>query len=163
MTNTRRQFLATAATVGGFAVLGLRTGRAHAAERFPVTLSDASWKAKLPAAAYDVLRHEGTETPFSSPLNNEHHAGVFLCKGCALPAFTSHTKFDSGTGWPSFWAPLPNAVATRVDGSLMTERTEVHCRRCGGHLGHVFDDGPKPTGKRYCMNGVALTFRSAKI
>ncbi len=164
MFTDRRNFLTLAGSgLVGSTIWHYDSGRDDAAERFPVTLPDAQWKAKLPPAAYDVLRHEGTETPYSSPLNDEHRAGVFSCKGCALPAYTSHTKFDSGTGWPSFWAPLPNAVATRVDGSLMTERTEVHCRRCGGHLGHVFDDGPKPTGKRYCMNGVALTFRSAKI
>ncbi len=158
----RRQFLTLSATAVGVLALW-RAGPARAAERFPVTLTDAQWKAKLSPAAYDVLRHEGTEAPYSSPLNNEHRAGVFSCKGCALPAYTSHTKFDSGTGWPSFWAPLPNAVATKSDASLMMERTEIHCRRCGGHLGHVFDDGPKPTGKRYCMNGVAMTFRPAKV
>ena len=163
MTTDRRRFLTLSAAAGAIIASNWRSGEARAAERFPVTLTDAQWKAKLAPAAYDVLRHEGTEAPYSSPLNNEHRAGVFSCKGCALPAFTSHTKFDSGTGWPSFWAPLPNAVAIKSDSSLMMERTEVHCRRCGGHLGHVFDDGPKPTGKRYCMNGVALTFRPAKI
>ncbi len=164
MFTDRRTFL----TLAGGGVVGLAlwqhgAGQAHAAEHFPLTLTDAQWKAKLSPAAYDVLRHEGTEAPYSSPLNNEHRAGVFSCKGCGLPAYTSHTKFDSGTGWPSFWAPLPNAVASKSDTSLFAERTEIHCRRCGGHLGHVFDDGPKPTGKRYCMNGVAMTFRPAKI
>ena len=164
MTPDRRQFLALSATsASAFALWGCRSGEARAAEQFPVTLTDAQWKAKLSPAAYDVLRHAGTEAPYSSPLNNEHHAGIFSCKGCALPAFTSHTKFDSGTGWPSFWAPLPDAVASSSDASLMMERTEIHCHRCGGHLGHVFDDGPKPTGKRYCMNGVAMTFRPAKV
>ena len=134
---------------------------AEAAERFPVAMSDAAWRQKLSPAAYNVLRQEGTERPYSSPLNDEHRSGVFACKGCAQPVFSSKTKFESGTGWPSFWAPLPRAVGTRSDRSLMMARVEVHCSRCGGHLGHVFDDGPKPTGKRYCMNGVAMTFRAA--
>ena len=107
---------------------------------------------------FDVLRREGTERPYTSPLNDEHRAGTFGCAGCQLALFSSRTKFDSHTGWPSFWAPLDHAVATRIDGSFGVERTEVHCRRCGGHLGHVFDDGPKPTGLRYCMNGVAMNF-----
>ena len=132
------------------------------AERFEVTLTEAQWRAKLSPAAFEVLRHEDTERPFTSPLNNEHRRGTFACAGCALPLFNSATKFDSGTGWPSFYAPLANAVQTRTDTSLGIPRTEVHCRRCGGHLGHVFDDGPKPTGLRYCMNGVALTFAPAK-
>ncbi|WEK43558.1 MAG: peptide-methionine (R)-S-oxide reductase MsrB [Candidatus Sphingomonas colombiensis] len=132
-----------------------------APERFEVNFTDAQWKARLSPAAWRVLRHDGTERPFSSPLNDEHRAGLFLCAGCALPVFDAKTKFDSGTGWPSFWAPLPNAVRDRSDSTLGMDRTEVHCRRCGGHLGHVFDDGPRPTGKRYCMNGVALTFRPA--
>ena len=127
-----------------------------------MTLPDGEWRRKLSPAAYQTLRHEGTEAPFSSPLNNEHRAGIFDCAGCAQAAFTSKTKFDSGTGWPSFWAPLPKAVATRTDSTLGMERVEVHCTRCGGHLGHVFDDGPRPTGKRYCMNGVAMTFRPGK-
>ena len=134
---------------------------AEAAERFPVAMSDAAWRQKLSPAAYNVLRQEGTERPYSSPLNDEHRSGVFACKGCAQPVFSSKTKFESGTGWPSFWAPLPRAVGTRTDRSLMMVRVEVHCSRCGGHLGHVFDDGPKPTGKRYCMNGVAMAFRAA--
>ena len=135
---------------------------AATATRFEFALTDAQWRARLPGPSYDVLRHEATERPFSSPLNDEHRAGRFACKGCALPLFRSQTKFDSGTGWPSFYAPLPNAVGTTTDRALMMERTEVHCRRCGGHLGHVFDDGPKPTGLRYCMNGAAMTFQPAK-
>jgi peptide-methionine (R)-S-oxide reductase len=158
----RRRFLAVAG--GGLltsTLLACGSRQAEAAERFPVTKSDAQWKAQLGPAAYDVLRHEGTERPFSSPLNDEHRAGTFACKGCAQPAFSSRTKFESGTGWPSFYAPLLHAIGYHRDSTLGMVRTEVHCSRCGGHLGHVFDDGPKPTGKRYCMNGVAMTFRPA--
>jgi peptide-methionine (R)-S-oxide reductase len=126
-----------------------------------VVLTDAEWRARLSPEAYEVLRHEGTETAFSSPLDREKRAGLYSCAGCALPLFSSKTKFDSGTGWPSFWAPLPNAIATKSDDSDLMERTEVHCRRCEGHLGHVFDDGPPPTGLRYCMDGVALSFKPA--
>jgi peptide-methionine (R)-S-oxide reductase len=133
--------------------------RAGAAE---VTHDDAEWRRLLPPASYDVLRHEGTEPAFSSPLDHEKRAGTYACAGCDLPAYSSKTKFDSGTGWPSFWQPLPNAVATKRDTSLLGVRTEVHCRRCESHLGHVFDDGPKPTGLRYCMNGVALRFRPGR-
>ncbi len=163
MTQTdRRTFLTLAgASVAGVALWGCSSEPAHAAERFEVTYTDAQWRARLKPAAYAVLRKEGTEVPYSSPLNGEHRAGVFACGGCGLPNFSSRTKFESGTGWPSFWAPLRNAVRTRVDSTMGMERTEVHCRRCGGHLGHVFDDGPKPTGKRYCMNGAALTFKAA--
>jgi peptide-methionine (R)-S-oxide reductase len=131
-----------------------------ARETFEVTRSDAQWRARLSPAAYQTLRHEATERPYTSPLLKEHGKGIFACAGCALPAFSSATKFESGTGWPSFWKPLPNAVRTSSDTLIGFERTEVHCRRCGGHLGHVFDDGPAPTGKRYCMNGVALTFKA---
>ncbi len=125
---------------------------------FEVTKTDEEWKAQLDDASYRVLRHEDTEYPFSSPLNDEHRAGIFSCKGCDLPLFDAATKFDSGTGWPSFYQPLDNAVGESTDYKLGYGRTEVHCRRCGGHLGHVFDDGPPPTGLRYCMNGVSLTF-----
>ncbi|HUO90362.1 MAG TPA: peptide-methionine (R)-S-oxide reductase MsrB [Rhizomicrobium sp.] len=130
-----------------------------AAKGYEVTHTEAEWRRLLSPAAYHILREQGTEAPFTSPLLNEHRKGIFNCAGCALPLFSSATKFDSGTGWPSFWAPLPNAVLTSVDNSWIETRTEVHCRRCGGHLGHVFDDGPKPTGLRYCMDGVALTFK----
>ncbi|QBM76516.1 peptide-methionine (R)-S-oxide reductase [Sphingomonas sp. AAP5] len=159
----RRHFLTLAGTgAAAFALFGCKGASAGPPEKFELTLSDAQWKAKLSPAAYNVLRHEGTEAPYSSPLNKEHRAGIFSCGGCALPAFSSKTKFESGTGWPSFWAPLANAVKSRTDSSLGMARTEVHCRRCGGHLGHVFDDGPKPTGLRYCMNGVAMTFTPGK-
>jgi len=154
----RRGFLAAAAAGAAGVLFGCEVAPAGAAERFPVQLSDAQWRQKLSPAAYDVLRHEGTERPFSSPLNAEHRAGIFACKGCGQHLYSSKTKFESGTGWPSFWAPLPGAVSTRSDRSLLMSRTEVHCTRCGGHQGHVFDDGPKPTGKRYCMNGVSMTF-----
>jgi peptide-methionine (R)-S-oxide reductase len=135
-------------------------GPAAAAGAAQVTHSDAEWRKRLPPAAYDVLRHEGTEYAFSSPLDHEKRTGTYACLGCDLPLFSSKTKYDSGTGWPSFWAPLPNAVATKTDVKMIVPRTEVHCGRCEGHLGHVFDDGPKPTGLRYCMNGVALQFRA---
>jgi peptide-methionine (R)-S-oxide reductase len=130
-------------------------------ETFEVTHSDAEWRDLLTQAQYGVLRLQGTERPFSSPLDHEHRAGTFTCTGCDLPLFSSTAKYDSGTGWPSFWQPLDNAVGTSDDTFLAMKRTEVHCRRCGGHLGHVFNDGPPPTGLRYCMNGVALTFRAA--
>jgi peptide-methionine (R)-S-oxide reductase len=121
-------------------------------------LSEAEWKRRLSSQAYQVLRQEATERPFSSPLNNEKRKGRFVCAGCRLPLFSSEAKFDSGTGWPSFWQPLPGAVATKTDFKLIVPRTEYHCQRCGGHQGHVFKDGPKPTGLRYCNNGVALAF-----
>ena len=124
-------------------------------------LSDAEWQRRLSPMQYRVLREAVTERAFTSPLNNEHRAGTFDCAGCKLPLYASDAKFDSGTGWPSFTAPLPDAVKTRADKGWIFTRTEVHCRRCGGHLGHVFDDGPAPTGKRYCMNGLALTFTAA--
>ena len=127
--------------------------------QFPMTLPDEEWKERLTPAAYDVLREEGTERAFTSPLNGEHRAGVYKCAGCGQSLYSSAQKFDSGTGWPSFWAPISEtAVGTSTDNKLMSPRTEVHCSNCGGHLGHVFDDGPQPTGKRYCMNGVAMTF-----
>jgi peptide-methionine (R)-S-oxide reductase len=141
------------------AALGLSSRPAGAsAEHFEVTMSDTEWRKKLSPQAYAVLREHGTEPPGSSPLDHETAAGTYVCAGCAERLFDSKTKFDSGTGWPSFYRPLPGAVETSKDDSLFMERTEVHCHRCGGHLGHVFDDGPQPTGLRYCMNGVALKF-----
>jgi peptide-methionine (R)-S-oxide reductase len=127
-------------------------------DSFEISYSDEEWQKRLSPPAYRVLRHEGTERPFTSPLLDEHRKGIFACAGCALPLFSSETKFDSHTGWPSFWKPLPKAIQERQDGSFGIQRTEVHCRRCGGHQGHVFDDGPKPTGLRYCINGVSLQF-----
>ncbi|MBU6155903.1 MAG: peptide-methionine (R)-S-oxide reductase MsrB [Alphaproteobacteria bacterium] len=129
---------------------------------FEVTKSDAEWRRLLTPQQYYVLREHGTEYAGSSPLDREKRAGVFHCAGCDLPLFSSDTKYDSGTGWPSFWQPLPDAIGTSIDRSFFTVRTEVHCRRCGGHLGHVFNDGPAPTGLRYCMNGVAMKFKPAK-
>lgn len=125
-----------------------------------ITLSDAEWKKRLSTASYHVLREHGTEPAFTSPLNEEKRNGTFVCGGCGLTLFESGTKFDSGTGWPSFYAPVEGHVGTSTDYKLVVPRTEVHCARCGGHLGHVFDDGPAPTGKRYCMNGVALGFEA---
>ena len=160
---TRRQFMLT----GGATAIALTAGLISKAplaappEAFEVKLTDAEWRAKLTPAQYDVLRKEGTEPPYTSPLNNEHRVGTFSCAGCALPLFSSKTKFDSRTGWPSFWVTHDNDVATRTDSTFGMVRTEVHCRRCGGHLGHVFNDGPKPTGLRYCMNGRAMIFTPA--
>jgi peptide-methionine (R)-S-oxide reductase len=126
---------------------------------FEVTRTDAEWKAALSPEQYRVLRDHGTERAGTSPLDKEYSKGTFLCAGCDLPLFSSETKFDSRTGWPSFWRPLEDAVGTSTDRGFFMVRTEVHCRRCGGHLGHVFDDGPQPTGLRYCMNGVSLKFQ----
>jgi peptide-methionine (R)-S-oxide reductase len=128
-------------------------------ERFEVTLSDAEWRKRLTPEQYAVLRDQSTERAGTSPLDHEKRRGVFVCAGCNLDLYRSEDKFDSGTGWPSFVRPIKNAVRTSIDRSLFSVRTEVHCRRCGGHLGHVFDDGPAPTGKRYCMNGIAMKFR----
>lgn len=160
---SRRNFLAGAAAVGATLVVttaAARSAMASPPDEFDVTHTDAEWRDLLSADQYYVLRSAGTEMPFSSPLNDEHGHGVFSCAGCGLDLFSSETKFDSGTGWPSFWQPLGGAVLERPDDSIGMSRTEVLCRSCGGHLGHVFDDGPQPTGLRYCMNGDAMTFRS---
>jgi peptide-methionine (R)-S-oxide reductase len=156
---TRRHLILGAAASAAALTSGIFHRRAAAAvESFEVSYTDAQWRARLSPQQYAVLRQEGTERPGSSPLNTEHRTGTFSCAGCALPLFASSTKFDSGTGWPSFWKPLDNAVVTRQDRSYGMVRVEVHCRRCGGHLGHVFDDGPPPTGLRYCINGLSLSF-----
>jgi peptide-methionine (R)-S-oxide reductase len=152
----RRAFLGRTAI--GLILFGW-TARARAEEVFSVAHSDAEWHKLLTDDQYAVLRQSSTERPFTSPLLNEHRRGNFACAGCDLDLFSSTTKFDSGTGWPSFWAPIDKAVSSTTDTTLAMMRTEVHCSRCGGHLGHVFDDGPQPTGLRYCINGVALSFK----
>jgi peptide-methionine (R)-S-oxide reductase len=151
-----------AAAVANWLGLGSASAIAAEPEKFEVMRSDDEWRKRLSAQQYKVLRHEGTEPPFTSPLNKEHRAGIFSCAGCELDLFSSKTKFESGTGWPSFYQPIDKAVAERKDSSFGMTRTEVHCRRCGGHLGHVFNDGPKPTGLRYCMNGLAMVFKPSQ-
>lgn len=165
---SRRNLLLSAATLGvaatAFGVLPRLAASRNlppeddAVGSFEVSHTDDEWRQRLTDEQYRVLRQEGTERPYSSPLNDEHRTGTFACAGCQLPLFASETKFDSHTGWPSFWQPLDQAVGQRTDRAYGMLRTEVHCRRCGGHLGHVFDDGPRPTGLRYCMNGAAMLF-----
>jgi peptide-methionine (R)-S-oxide reductase len=160
----RRTFLTTVlatlpATLTGCLAAADEDGQTDGKGAFEVVKTDAEWRKILTPAQYRVLRKHETERAGSSPLNDEHRAGIYHCAGCDLPLYSSAAKFESGTGWPSFTAPLPNAIGTSIDRSLLEMRTEVHCRRCGGHLGHVFPDGPPPTGQRYCMNGVAMVFK----
>jgi peptide-methionine (R)-S-oxide reductase len=155
----RRLVLTGAGVLAALAGLRWLQGNdVEAAGSFEIQKSDSEWRRILTKPQYEVLRQHRTETPGSSPLNHEHRKGTFSCAGCELALFSSETKYDSKTGWPSFYRPLPNAIGTANDYALLIPRTEVHCRRCGGHLGHVFEDGPPPTGLRYCINGVALTF-----
>jgi peptide-methionine (R)-S-oxide reductase len=167
---SRRRFLLAGGTLAAAGVFAFTQRRvlgaadvpdSNTGEVFAVVHSEDEWKHLLTPIQFEILRQAGTERPYTSPLNNEHHAGIFVCAGCQLDVFASRTKYDSHTGWPSFWAPLEHGIRTRDDRSFGTLRTEVHCQRCGGHLGHVFDDGPKPTGLRYCMNGYAMTFKPA--
>ena len=155
---TRRKILASGSLLSLGIALGLAPASRAAEGEFPFTLSDEEWQARLSPAAYQVLRHEDTERPYTSPLNDEKRAGTFHCAGCDQPLFEAAKKYDSGTGWPSFWDFIPGAIGTMEDNSLWMTRIEVHCSNCGGHQGHVFEDGPQPTGLRYCINGLSLTF-----
>jgi len=163
MTLDRRTMLALGGAAAVTAIALTLPGRGADAQpgRFPFRLTDAQWRSRLNPRQYAVLREGATERAGTSPLDREHRRGTFHCAGCNHPLFASSTKFESGTGWPSFFRPLPRAVITRADHGLMMRRTEVLCANCGGHLGHVFNDGPRPTGLRYCMNGIAMAFRAA--
>jgi len=157
---SRRAFLRLGLTTAAAAGALLCPSAALALE-LQVTMTDAQWRTKLGPERFRILRQAGTERPYSSRLNKEKRKGIFACAGCNLPLFSSAAKFESGTGWPSFWKALPNAIGTRRDTAFGMVRVEEHCRRCGGHLGHIFDDGPPPTGKRHCINGLSLVFRPA--
>jgi peptide-methionine (R)-S-oxide reductase len=155
----RRTLFASAIAPIAF-LLGVNGNKSNAKQSPKIFLSEAEWKKKLSPERYQILREEGTEKPFSSPLNDEKRKGVYLCAGCDLPLFKSTTKYNSGTGWPSFYQAIANSIETKADYKLILPRTEYHCARCGGHQGHVFNDGPKPSGKRYCNNGLALKFKA---
>ncbi len=158
-----RRALLTAGVAGvALSIFGRRTPATASEGTFEVTMTEEQWRSKLSKQQFAVLREEATERAFTSPLNDEKRKGMFHCAGCDLQAYSSETKFDSGTGWPSFWQAEEDAVRTKEDRSLFSTRTEVHCRRCGGHFGHIFDDGPQPTGMRHCLNGVALNFKPAE-
>lgn len=161
MALSRRRLLGWLGASATLPVLAACGSGAAEAKAYPVSYSDAEWRRRLTAEQYAILRGRHTERAGTSPLLREHRRGTFVCAADNNPLFSSSTKFESGTGWPSFWQPLRGAVGTRTDYDIGVPRTEVHCARCGGHLGHVFDDGPKPTGKRYCMNGDAMLFRPA--
>ena len=158
MQPTRRSLLAWLGTVSLLPLAAACNAAPAKAKSFPIRKTDAEWRKLLTREQYAVLRKHATERPFSSPLDKEKRKGTFVCAADRNPLFSSATKFDSGTGWPSFWRPLPGAIGTSTDRSLLIERIEVHCAKCGGHLGHVFKDGPPPTGLRYCMNGDAMLF-----
>lgn len=154
---TRRALMAGAAGAATIAAFPVRS----ASGTFEVTRTEAEWRAMLTPIQFKVMRKEGTERPFSSPLDKNYAAGMYHCRGCDLAVYSSDHKYDSGTGWPSFWQAMPDAIRTKEDRKLIRVRTECHCRRCGSHFGHIFNDGPKPTGKRHCLNGVSLVFKAA--